>query len=131
MEEKSVDPPRGVNKLMLIVGIIVGSVLGLWLIVGRIEAYSYDSDNENLRGEVSRKTKEIKKFNETNNRLNQEIKNLSLEIEGLRLRNAQLHTQIKTCLLYTSDAADDTPCVDLGGRRIIKKKKLNTIRQTW
>ena len=22
------------------------------------------------------------------------------------------------CLLYTSDAADDTPCVDLGGRRI-------------
>eukprot|EP00831_Metopus_contortus_P052818 TRINITY_DN4435_c0_g1_i4.p1 TRINITY_DN4435_c0_g1~~TRINITY_DN4435_c0_g1_i4.p1 ORF type:complete len:488 (-),score=62.08 TRINITY_DN4435_c0_g1_i4:39-1502(-) len=29
------------------------------------------------------------------------------------------------CLLYTSDAADDTPCVDLGGRRIIKKKKKN------
>eukprot|EP00831_Metopus_contortus_P074144 TRINITY_DN67693_c0_g1_i1.p2 TRINITY_DN67693_c0_g1~~TRINITY_DN67693_c0_g1_i1.p2 ORF type:complete len:125 (-),score=14.40 TRINITY_DN67693_c0_g1_i1:71-445(-) len=28
-----------------------------------------------------------------------------------------------SCLLYTSDAADDTPCVDLGGRRIIKKKK--------
>ena len=28
----------------------------------------------------------------------------------------------KCCLLYTSDAADDTPCVDLGGRRIIKKK---------
>ena len=28
---------------------------------------------------------------------------------------------IYTCLLYTSDAADDTPCVDLGGRRIIKK----------
>ena len=27
------------------------------------------------------------------------------------------------CLLYTSDAADDTPCVDLGGRRIIKKNK--------
>ena len=23
------------------------------------------------------------------------------------------------CLLYTSDAADDTPCVDLGGRRLI------------
>ena len=26
-----------------------------------------------------------------------------------------------TCLLYTSDAADDMQCVDLGGRRIIKK----------
>ena len=28
-----------------------------------------------------------------------------------------------TCLLYTSDAADDLHCVDLGGRRIIEKKK--------
>ena len=27
-----------------------------------------------------------------------------------------------TCLLYTSDAADDLLCVALGGRRIIKKK---------
>src|SRR5680860_1858816 len=30
---------------------------------------------------------------------------------------------LNTCLLYTSDAADDLLCVDLGGRRIIKKKK--------
>eukprot|EP00825_Cyclidium_porcatum_P044825 TRINITY_DN6672_c0_g1_i1.p1 TRINITY_DN6672_c0_g1~~TRINITY_DN6672_c0_g1_i1.p1 ORF type:complete len:171 (-),score=34.54 TRINITY_DN6672_c0_g1_i1:84-596(-) len=29
-----------------------------------------------------------------------------------------------SCLLYTSDAADDMQCVDLGGRRIIKKKKI-------
>ena len=28
----------------------------------------------------------------------------------------------KGCLLYTSDAADDLLCVDLGGRRIIQKK---------
>mgnify|MGYP007112170236 CR=1 FL=1 len=28
------------------------------------------------------------------------------------------------CLLYTSDAADDLLCVDLGGRRIIKKKNI-------
>ena len=31
------------------------------------------------------------------------------------------------CLLYTSDAADDLLCVDLGGRRIIKKK-INKIK---
>ena len=31
--------------------------------------------------------------------------------------------QYTICLLYTSDAADDLLCVDLGGRRIIKKKK--------
>src|SRR5450756_2679141 len=29
---------------------------------------------------------------------------------------------LSICLLYTSDAADDLLCVDLGGRRIIKKK---------
>ena len=31
--------------------------------------------------------------------------------------------QIAACLLYTSDAADERSSVDLGGRRIIKKKK--------
>ena len=31
--------------------------------------------------------------------------------------------QYKTCLLYTSDAADEEDRVDLGGRRINKKKK--------
>mgnify|MGYP003381682690 CR=1 FL=1 len=30
---------------------------------------------------------------------------------------------ILSCLLYTSDAADERSSVDLGGRRIIKKKK--------
>ena len=29
---------------------------------------------------------------------------------------------IYSCLLYTSDAADERSSVDLGGRRIIKKK---------
>src|SRR5665648_382772 len=35
-------------------------------------------------------------------------------------RRRELHL---TCLLYTSDAADEEDSVDLGGRRIIKKKK--------
>ena len=33
------------------------------------------------------------------------------------------------CLLYTSDAADERSSVDLGGRRIIKKKKTDTNRK--
>ena len=33
-----------------------------------------------------------------------------------------------TCLLYTSDAADDLLCVDLGACLIIKKKKNTLIR---
>ena len=35
------------------------------------------------------------------------------------------------CLLYTSDAADERSSVDLGGRRIIKKKERKDIRQEW
>ena len=35
----------------------------------------------------------------------------------------------RTCLLYTSDAADEEDSVDLGGRRMIKKKK-NKERRT-
>ena len=35
-----------------------------------------------------------------------------------------LKTGACVCLLYTSDAADERSSVDLGGRRIIKKKKI-------
>ena len=43
-----------------------------------------------------------------------------------RFRNAEL--ALRNCLLYTSDAADERSSVDLGGRRIIKKK---TITRLW
>ena len=36
--------------------------------------------------------------------------------------------QSERCLLYTSDAADERSSVDLGGRRIIKKKNKHTER---
>ena len=39
------------------------------------------------------------------------------------MSRTQIANLIKGCLLYTSDAADDLLCVDLGGRRLIKKKK--------
>ena len=39
---------------------------------------------------------------------------------------AELDMLGKGCLLYTSDAADDLLCVDLGGRRILKKKNYLT-----
>ena len=41
---------------------------------------------------------------------------------------AQEKTGFKVCLLYTSDAADERSSVDLGGRRIIKKKTYGTHR---
>ena len=35
---------------------------------------------------------------------------------------AQRLARLHACLLYTSDAADERSSVDLGGRRILKKK---------
>eukprot|EP00657_Telonema_sp_P-1_P006533 TRINITY_DN2543_c0_g1_i5.p1 TRINITY_DN2543_c0_g1~~TRINITY_DN2543_c0_g1_i5.p1 ORF type:complete len:352 (+),score=80.24 TRINITY_DN2543_c0_g1_i5:208-1263(+) len=48
-------------------------------------------------------------------------------VEGGRKRKRNT-TLTRRCLLYTSDAADDLLCVDLGGRRIIKKKKKQILR---
>ena len=38
-------------------------------------------------------------------------------------QDPKVKTILKPCHLYTSDAADERSSVDLGGRRIIKKKK--------
>src|SRR5450756_3133635 len=45
------------------------------------------------------------------------------DVETVEQVLAELPFRDQSCLLYTSDAADDLLCVDLGGRRIIKKKK--------
>eukprot|EP00828_Plagiopyla_frontata_P039379 TRINITY_DN5177_c0_g1_i1.p2 TRINITY_DN5177_c0_g1~~TRINITY_DN5177_c0_g1_i1.p2 ORF type:complete len:107 (-),score=31.35 TRINITY_DN5177_c0_g1_i1:7-327(-) len=36
-----------------------------------------------------------------------------------------LNKKVNICLLYTSDAADEEDSVNLGGRRVIQKKKKN------
>ena len=43
--------------------------------------------------------------------------------EILKSLEGQYGGEVTSCLLYTSDAADERSSVDLGGRRIIKKKK--------
>ena len=43
---------------------------------------------------------------------------------ALRFRRRGHRDSRGACLLYTSDAADERSSVDLGGRRIIKKKKI-------
>ena len=60
----------------------------------------------------------------------------SIQRDRMRLRRATYEwisrhgttAQRELCLLYTSDAADDLICVDLGGRRIIKKKNEQQIQ---
>ena len=51
---------------------------------------------------------------------------IGVSVIYLRINDADPNyseVHIGTCLLYTSDAADERSSVDLGGRRIIKKKK--------
>ena len=62
------------------------------------------------------------------------IENLTNQLAAIRSdyananpKDLQTLAQIDACLLYTSDAADERSSVDLGGRRIIKKKKCTTI----
>eukprot|EP00825_Cyclidium_porcatum_P013043 TRINITY_DN16826_c0_g1_i3.p1 TRINITY_DN16826_c0_g1~~TRINITY_DN16826_c0_g1_i3.p1 ORF type:complete len:305 (-),score=55.06 TRINITY_DN16826_c0_g1_i3:107-1021(-) len=52
-----------------------------------------------------------------------EVQRKKKEYENLQNGKCLVLTLHSPCLLYTSDAADDMQCVDLGGRRIIKKKK--------
>ena len=47
-------------------------------------------------------------------------------VAGLLIVQVPVTPAGSVCLLYTSDAADERSSVDLGGRRIIKKKKIIT-----
>ena len=51
--------------------------------------------------------------------------NIRALLQGLAI------TVKQPCLLYTSDAADDLPRVDFGGRRIIKYTKLTLPTNTF
>ena len=53
------------------------------------------------------------------------VSSLKKPIYGTYMKGAEIKKIIMEsgCLLYTSDAADERSSVDLGGRRIIKKKK--------
>eukprot|EP00656_Telonema_subtile_P054623 TRINITY_DN8208_c0_g1_i7.p1 TRINITY_DN8208_c0_g1~~TRINITY_DN8208_c0_g1_i7.p1 ORF type:complete len:111 (+),score=19.97 TRINITY_DN8208_c0_g1_i7:68-400(+) len=46
---------------------------------------------------------------------------------AIRISTVSPYSALIPCLLYTSDAADEEDSVDLGGRRIIKKKTNDTI----
>ena len=64
--------------------------------------------------------------NITQERKTQIIQEIVYNISAAALNQTEIK-DIYPCLLYTSDAADDLLCVDLGGRRIIKKKIKHSI----
>ena len=81
-----------------------------------------------VRAKRDKMSKEVPEWEELRNKAcelklysNSHLEELLLEFE----KNATANGAIVhwACLLYTSDAADDLLCVDLGGARIIKKKQ--------
>ena len=75
-----------------------------------VEEHYFQNRSQAIRDAVSEKLARMKR-----SRLSMECAKLDPKFE-----------KAMACLLYTSDAADDLLCVDLGGRRIIKKKKKKT-----
>ena len=57
-------------------------------------------------------------------KMEKELQKAKVEIEKAKAEIKEYKEFVNgLCLLYTSDAADERSSVDLGGRRIIKKKK--------
>ena len=72
-------------------------------------------------------------MNEFNIRINEKVievkivDDLFVEVNNIKYAYSLILLEkekylLRICLLYTSDAADERSSVDLGGRRIIKKK---------
>ena len=57
------------------------------------------------------------------------VDNQWIPFDSTILPESPATTRIKVCLLYTSDAADERSSVDLGGRRIIKKKNVRKTQE--
>ena len=51
---------------------------------------------------------------------------VAVNLRQVNVHQHQVRPLLNRCLLYTSDAADERSSVDLGGRRIIKKKRKKT-----
>ena len=60
----------------------------------------------------------------------EQIQQLAAELQTSERTRQPVEQFSKRCLLYTSDAADERSSVDLGGRRIINKKKTHNNNTT-
>ena len=83
-----------------------------------------ETKKEETNNQLFEATKEEVSF-KTATLTSQEVSiNLSSSEMSYKIIDPDEDSGVCNCLLYTSDAADDLLCVDLGGRRIIKKKKI-------
>ena len=85
-------------------------------------------------GRIADATKKSKKFQEVLKsfcrKKEMHIHGITVPPEKLNSNTSPFYYNLIVCLLYTSDAADERSSVDLGGRRIIKKKN-NKKNDRW
>eukprot|EP00656_Telonema_subtile_P056253 TRINITY_DN8947_c0_g1_i14.p1 TRINITY_DN8947_c0_g1~~TRINITY_DN8947_c0_g1_i14.p1 ORF type:complete len:259 (-),score=53.01 TRINITY_DN8947_c0_g1_i14:40-816(-) len=85
-----------------------------------------------LAAQVDAALAELAQLESEGERLDRDTHALQIKLRDLarEQRNRQLafvtRQDLKDCLLYTSDAADEEDSVDLGGRRIITKKTISS-----
>jgi len=93
--EESEFKNKRIRLAMYIGGAIAIVCFLLWLIVGRVEAYSYDKENDDLRSEMSAKDAAMNAMKKKNDMLAEMLRAAAFEVEGLTNKNAQLHTEVK------------------------------------
>src|SRR5678815_6184462 len=115
----------------IIVGLDIGTtkiavIAGRKNEFGKLEILGFGRANSN-----GVKHGQVLNIDETIKAINAALENCLASNPGLEIKEVYVGIaghHIKSCLLYTSDAADERSSVDLGGRRIIKKKKKKTIK---
>src|SRR5680860_1471722 len=80
-----------------------------------------DISNEELLEQVAKLAEDEKHPNNSTVKFGPSINYAALGLVESLKHKFKIGLLSNGCLLYTSDAADDLLCVDLGGRRIIKK----------
>ena len=88
------------------------------------------SEKSELQSSLSSIQKKLSLRESELSNLNEQLKTTQGRLTDFQKAGGELketEEKLQNCLLYTSDAADDTPCVDLGGRRIIKKKRMMAV----
>ena len=112
----------GSNKTRLVLYAVAGVAIlciVLWLIIGRVEAYSFDADNDQLRDEIEAKDKQLAEGQKKIDALSGQLESLRFQVEGLNNKNAQLYATIQT--------RDDT-IVELHGKVAEKEVENDALR---
>jgi len=96
LNEESADGKNKSKKIIIyaIFG-VAGLCVLLWLIIGRAEAYAYDSENDDLKKGAKEKDKEITSLRKDRDKLIEDVSVLKINIDALSNKNAHLREEVR------------------------------------